>query len=279
MKRLIFFLLLVFLSCTNQHKPSNRIIFTANYPLKLIIQEIVGDTSIVQCLVPPNVSEHTFEPKVSDIQKLENARIFFYTSQTLDVWAAKNEVNKVEVIKLLPKENLHYFEGDGIDPHFWTSPKTVLSIVDTLESILSEQFPEMRKTIEISSKNFKMKLMYLDSTVSAKLDEIKDRYIFLFHPSFLYLIRDYGLNYGGSLEENPGSEPTPLHISNLINRIKETGTKAIFSEPQLNRHSAEVLAKNAYVNLYVIDPLGSNNVRTYEDFVSRNVQTIYEALK
>lgn len=280
MKNILFFLLLLFvISCSKQKENEQKFIFTSNYPLKLIIQEIVGDSSLVVSIIPPGVSEHTFEPKVSDIARLESSLLFFYASDNLDSWVTNKLSNKIELIKLLPKEKILYYEKETPDPHFWTSPRTIIALVDSISLILANIMPQNKENLERNSALFKKKLLRLDQTLDSLLAVIKGKTIFLFHPSFLYFIRDYGLTYGGSIEVIPGSEPTPSHLAELIKKIQETNTKAIFTEPQLNPNSAKVLASNANVKLYEIDPLGANNINSYEEFVLKNANTLVEALK
>ncbi len=279
MKKFAIMILLILFSCSKQYEETNGYIFTSNYPLKLIVQEIYGDPSIVQSIIPPNISEHIFEPKVSDVQKLERAKVFFYVSDELDTWVVDKVENKIELISLLPQESILYHQGKSLDPHFWTSPRTVFYIVDSIARILIHRFPEMKGDIEQNAKNFRMKLQNLNKTLDSLLYSIKDKPIFLFHPSFLYLIRDFGLIYGGSVEEIPGSEPSPSHLVYLSKKIQETNTKAIFTEPQLNPHSAQILAMNSKVKVFEIDPLGVQGVRTYEEFILKNAKTFVEALR
>ncbi|MGB9852567.1 MAG: metal ABC transporter substrate-binding protein [Candidatus Kapaibacteriota bacterium] len=278
-KALVLFLLLI-VACTKQENNSKELIFTSNYPLKLIIQGIVGDSSIVFSIVPPNVSEHTFEPKVSDVNKLDNAKIVFYVADNLDKWATKSISNKIQVLKLLPENEIYLFEdGKTPDPHFWTSPKTVLSILDTLTTLLVEKLPEYKQKILESSRKFKSRLFALDDTIKKILSPLRGKYVFTFHPSFRYFLRDYGLIYGGSIEETPGAEPTLSHLNNIIQKIKQTQTKAIFTEPQLNPHSAEVIANSTGVRLFELDPIGNPKITTYDEFVLKNVKTILFALQ
>ncbi|MCX7909316.1 MAG: metal ABC transporter substrate-binding protein [Ignavibacteria bacterium] len=278
MKHLLIIFLITLISCSKKVEESNKYIFTSNHPLKLIVQELVSEKSLVQSLIPPNVSEHTFEPKVSDVNKLENASVFIYVSKEIDGWVTKDLQNCVEALYLLPKEQVLLFSNGSVDPHFWTSPRTVVKIIDTLAKLLSLKFPLQKETILKNAEIFKAKLEKLDKKLDSSLSIIKEKPIFLFHPSFLYLIRDYGLKYGGSIEEIPGGEPTPSHISAIINKIKDAKIRSIFSEPQLNPHSAEIIAKETNTKLYQIDPLGVN-AKTYEEFVLLNVQQIIEALK
>jgi len=281
MRKIFFLLLILLLSCSrNQIEQRKDYIVASNYPLKLIIQEITGDTGIVHCLVPPGISPHLFEPKVSDIQKLENSKVVFYASNELEGWLTKNIQNKIALISLLPKDKVKLMpDGKTLDPHFWTDPMTVYSLVDTLTNVLATYFPQSSNKFIQNAQNFKNKLIELDKELQELLAPVKNRYVFLYHPSFLYLISRYGFNYGGSIEEIPGSEPTPSQISKLVQKIQETKTKAIFSEPQLNNYTAKTVAEMAGVELYELDPLGSGEIKSYSELILKNAKTLVEALK
>lgn len=283
MKKILFLSLLVLIAfaCKKQQKTQlEDNIFTSNYPLKLILQEIAGNDISVECLVPPGISPHLFEPKISDIQKLEKAKIFFYTSDLLENWISQNIQNKVALIDLLPKDKILYFaDNKTIDPHFWTDPLSVSSIIDTLAKIIAKIYPNQKDNILQNASNFKYKLLELDKTVDSILTPVKGRYVFLFHPSFNYFIKRYGLLYGGSIEEIPGSEPTPTKINMLIQKIHQTKTKSIFIEPQLNEHPAEVIAEMVGTQLYELDPLGSEQIHSFSELIINNAKTILKALK
>ncbi len=283
MKKIIRLLAIIFsialVSCGGNEK--GHIILTSNYPLKLILQEIVGTRIKVECLVPPSISPHTFQPKPSDITKIEKSALFFYTSDLLDHWISKSIENKISVFYLLPSsKKLKFEDGTIYDPHFWTDPTAVISIVDTLASIIASIEPENHDYYLTNANSFKIKLAQLDRIIDSMLTPIKGRTVFLFHPSFRYFLFRYGLKYGGSIEEVPGAEPTPNYLSRLIERIRESGTKAIFSEPQLNSNSAKVLAETANVQLYEIDPLGSNpQIGTFDKLLLYNVEILLKALQ
>lgn len=274
---IIFFVALA--SCGRNEK--GGIILASNYPLKLIIQEIVGTRIKVECLVPPSMSPHTFQPKPSDITKIEKSALFFYTSDLLDHWVLKSIENKISVLDLVPNSKRLKFEDRTTDdPHFWTDPMVVISVVDTLTNIIVTIDPESRDYYLAKADSFKIKLVQLDKDIDSILIPIKGKSVFLFHPSFRYFLFHYGLRYGGSIEEIPGAEPTPNRLSELIRQIRESGAKAIFSEPQLNPNSAKVLAETANVQLYEIDPLGSNpKIDTFEKLLFYNAKIFLKALQ
>lgn len=273
----IFFVAL--LSCGRNEK--ERIILTSNYPLKLILQEIVAPRIKVESLVPPSISPHTFQPKPSDITKIEQSALFFYTSDLLDHWISKSIENKISVFDLLHNsKKLRFEDGKTYDPHFWTDPTAVISTVDTLANIVATLDPENRNYYLAKADSFKVKLARLDRAIDSMLTPIKGKSVFLFHPSFRYFLLRYDLKYGGSIEEVPGAEPTPNYLGELIQQIQTSGTKAIFSEPQLNPNSAKVLAETANVQVYEIDPLGSKHgIDTFEKLLLYNAEIFLRALK
>ncbi len=279
MKKIVVVLFVILAFCGRNEK--GNIILTSNYPLKLILQEITKGRFAVECLVPPSVSPHTFQPKPSDIAKIEKSVLFFYTSDLLDQWISKSIENKISVFNFLPiSKKLTFEDGKTYDPHFWTDPTAVIAIIDSLAKIISNVDAVNSSFYLANADTFKTKLAKLDISTDLRLNPIKGKSIFLFHPSFRYFLNRYGLQYGGSVEEIPGAEPTPNHISNIIDRIHKSGTKAIFSEPQLNPNSAKVVAEIANVRLYELDPLGNHlEIDTYEKLLLYNTEILLKAMQ
>jgi zinc transport system substrate-binding protein len=205
--------------------------------------------------------------------------------------------NKVEVFRLLPealmvcKDEYHShehheeeigdksFDYDEFDSHFWTDPMVVKHLLPILVQKISEIDPENSSKYKANADNFAKKLVELDSIASLQTKVLKDKPLFLFHPSFLYFIKRYELTYGGSIEWNPGTENTPNSMANLINKIKSSGVKAIFSEPQLPNKSAIVLAEQTGTKVFQLDPLGgTKELATYYDLIMYNIKTLRRAL-
>ncbi|WP_290663631.1 metal ABC transporter substrate-binding protein, partial [Ignavibacterium sp.] len=173
----LFFALVILASCSKEKSEGKNIVVTI-YPFKAIIQEIAGSEIAVNVLLPGGADPHTYEMSPSDYNKIQNAKIFFYGAETLDGWAAKLDVeNKIELLKLLPENFLIKIEMNeyhsahheknshhhyGIDPHFWTDPLTVNSMLDSLTKILSYFYPEKKDLFEKNSEAFSKKLYDLD---------------------------------------------------------------------------------------------------------------------
>jgi zinc transport system substrate-binding protein len=297
---LIVLLILVVSSCDSQY--SKPVYIATSYPLGEILKQISGTRAEVEVLVSPGESPHTFSPKPSDAYKINSAKAIFYASDLLDGWAAKMEGdNKIEMIKLVPEdmlltfedmhdhkheENINHSDHDCdhshgvIDPHFWMDPITVKSMLNNLVDTLSAIDPDNAATYRNNAGIFEKRLDLLARQVGDRLKDVRGRPVFLFHPSMRYLLNRYDLVYAGAIETSPGKEPSPKYIEQLVKKINESGAKAIFTEPQLSRKPAELIAEAATVMLFELDPIGGVEGRmTYSDMILYNAKILQKALK
>lgn len=101
-----------------------------------------------------------------------------------------------------------------------------------------------------------------------------------FHDAWPYFTARYGLEQVVVIEPAPGREPTPSYLAEALALIEASGARAIFNEVQLPARPAEVLAEQAGVALYTLDPEGggTSDEETYQAFMRDNARTIAEAL-
>lgn len=292
---LLLLSLLIFASCSNKKSEEKNIVVTI-YPFKAIVQEIAGSDITIDVLLPGSADPHTYEMSPSDYKKIQSARIFFYGAESLDGWAAKIDVeNKVELLKLVPEDFLlniemsddhshhtddHTHHHYGTDPHFWSDPLTVNSMLDSLTKILSEYYPEKKDLIRKNSELFSQKLIQLDSKIRDEIKSVKHNKIFSAHPFYDYFFKRYGIDVVGSLEISPGQQVTPKFLKNISEEIKRKNVKAIFINKQHISKPAKVLAESVGIKTVELDPFGgTGDLKTYEQIISENLKTIVNELK
>lgn len=300
----ILITLITLFSCSAQN--SQVYYVTTSAPLAMIIKEIAGNKASVEYIVPANASPHTYNTKPSDAQKIAKATAFFYAAKNNDGWAVKQtHPIAIELFRLVDKNymldkefiasNSHnHIHGEDcdhshdlkdtsldyekFDSHFWTDPVLLQSLTNVIVDTLSKIDKQNAQYYKANGDTFIKKLNIIDKQIRSIVGNIKDKPIFLHHPSFLYFIKRYGLNYGGSLEPNPGQELTPKGLSNIIEKVKKSGVKAIFSEPQLPDKVLKMIAAEAGVAIYQLDPIGTN-FQNYNDFILYNANKLKEALE
>lgn len=290
---LILSFLLLIVSCTKEKQDKSNIAVTI-YPFKSIVQEIVGNKVKIDVLLPAGADPHTYEMSPSDLMKIQNAKVFFYGAESLDGWVAKIETeSKIELLKLIPKEflidiktsNDHSHHSDdhnhyGVDPHFWTDPLTVNSMLDSLAKILSSLYSDYKEYFRENSLKFSKKLVELDKKIREQTKVLENTKVYSAHPFYNYFFNRYGIEVVGSLEISPGQQITPKFLKNVSEEISRKNVQAIFINKQHISKSAQLLAEDAKINLVELDPMGGmNSLITYEDIIISNLNLIIRALR
>ena len=253
------------------------------HPLAAILRELVPNATRVSVLVPPGASPHTFEPRPSDLRAVQSARALFFVSSELDGWATRlPAVRKIAVLDRIPPEHRLPTapDGKGTDPHFWTDPVTVKASLPGLTGVLCTLEEADCAVVRSNAERFSAELERLDREVHELLEPVRGAPVVLFHPSFRYFLRRYGLDLAGVIEPSPGKEPTPRSLTSLVKTVRATGAKVVFTEPQLPAGPAAALAEAAAIRVAVLDPLGGTPGRSgYAEIVRYNARILREALE
>lgn len=229
-------------------------IVTTLFPQYDITKSIVGDNLVVENVIPFGITPHGYELTSRDRQKIDDATLLIYTSDDLELWAS--ELNLPNTIKLNLEVELdaHHTDDDhddydeyedhddhedhdnhdDHDVHFWTSPNTLIEMVDIILDHLIELYPEHEANFTASAQTYLNTLDLL----------IKDLHDFLSaYTSNLSLfiaghnaMEDFGTFFGleiVSLFPNfiPDAELTSLNLTNFISEIKEKNIRSFFIEP------------------------------------------------
>ena len=97
------------------------------------------------------------------------------------------------------------------------------------------------------SRRYGAQLDTLDAELTAEIAEIpeENRKLVTFHDAFPYFARHYGFELIGVILDNPGQEPSAADLAALVETVKATGVKAVFSEAQFNPKLADTLAQES----------------------------------
>lgn len=269
-------------------------------PLASILGDLTAGRATVDTILPGGASPHTWEPRPSDARRAADAAALFFIDDSIDAWAARIEArHRVAVFAMLPEtmrrcaiphhhhdhdhHDGHHHHDDAarpFDAHFWTDPVAVHAIVPALAESLAVLDPAGAGTYRANAERLSAKLDALHREVAEVLAPVKGAAVVSFHPSFTYLLDRYGLKYAGALEEMPGKEPSPKYLKELLATVKRENVRAIFTEPQLPRRPAEVVAEASGLKLFELDEIGGGEGRrTYEELVRYNAKTLRAALE
>lgn len=251
-------------------------------PYATLVKMVGGPYVNVITLLPPGADPHNFEPKPAVIKAFSLAQVYFSDGSGLDkVWlprflAANKNVDVVDISKYIEwmkaehdshEINGHHHDEDEIDPHVWTSPYRVKYLAQNIFHALKRLDPEH----EIFYINQIQQVQNQLTAVARKLKEtvitmpVNRRSFIVFHPSYGYLAKDFGLKQY-AIEVN-GKEPKPRDLANLIKMGRKNGIKAVFVQPEFSKRAAETIAKDLGAVVVETDPLAADFIGNTEKFI------------
>ncbi len=275
--------------------PGKLSIITTLFPQYDFAKAIGGDKVEVTLLLPPGVEAHAYEPKPSDISKINNAAIFVYTGEFMEPWAhdiIESADKKVKVVnasvgvEMMKEENEHEHEHEeeadyeetghhedehghhhgGVDPHIWLDFDNAKIMAQNITKALVEVDPQNADYYQNNLQAYQKKLAELDSTYKNTLSACKTKsIIYGGHYAFGYLAKRYGLEYVSAQGFSPDSEPTAKDMIALTEQIKKDNISYIFYEELTSPKIAETLANETSAKLLLLN--GAHNLAK-EDYKS-----------
>ncbi|RKZ29865.1 zinc ABC transporter substrate-binding protein, partial [bacterium] len=146
------------------------------------------------------------------------------------------------------------------DPHIWLSLKNAEIIVHNICDRLITIDGKNREYYIRNSKNYINRLSELDRDIHHMFDGIDMRGFIVYHPSWSYFARDYGLEQISI--ENAGKEATAKDIERMIKKATEYNLSTVFISPQFDSKSAEVVANEISGTIISLDPLPKNYIQS-----------------
>ena len=259
-------------ACGSAQKSAHAYVVSA-YPVEWAVRSIVGERADVLDLTPAGVEPHDFELSSRDIDAIGNAKSVFYIGSgfqpAIATAAERRGHHAVDVAAGLTTR-------DG-DPHFWLDPTLMAKAVRAIGSALGPRYRADATEVEND-------LAQLDAEFAAGLAQCDRTEIVTAHASFGYLAARYGLTQRALTGISPESEPSPRRLAELSATIKRDGITTVFYERLVPRALADALARDAGVNVALLDPLETLTKRQRadgDDYLSvmrRNLITLEAAL-
>jgi ABC-type Zn uptake system ZnuABC Zn-binding protein ZnuA len=257
-----------------------------------LVGSVGGDLVSATSLVPKNADVHTFEPRPADMKAVASASLLVMNGLGLDDWMEKTITNAAPegtpVVKLaedLPGVELLPGETEGTqNPHLWLDVKYAQLYADRIAAALKQVDPAHAADYDSNATAYAQELEGLDAWVRAQIATVPEanRKIVTFHDAFPYYAREYGLTVVGVAVEAPGQEPSAAETAALIDAIKASGAKAIFSEAQFPTTLVDQLAAETgatVVSDLYSGALGDPPITSYEAVIRWDTEQFVKALK
>jgi len=233
-------------------------------PLAEFVKEVGGEKVDVMVLVPPGASPHTYELTSGQLTALGDVRMYAAVGSGIEferAWLDKIVGVNPEMHLVNCSTGLVFLAGEGeeeggTDPHVWLSVRNAGVMVENICAGLEEIDPADTAYFEANRDRYLEELQALDAGISSSLRDRKGEQIMVYHPSWAYFVRDYGLVQIAI--EDEGKEPGPQGIERLITQAKAENITVVFASPEYSTKSARVIADAIGGRVALVSPLEAN---------------------
>lgn len=291
-----------FAGCTDsQEAEGKNIVLTTFYPVYIFTLNLldgIDDIKIVNMTENHNGCLHDYTLMPKDMKALAAAKAVVINGAGMEEFLEKAvEMSDALVIDSsvgieiigADEEDDHKHESEdehghghdhGVNSHIWMSPKNAVNQTENIAQGLIKVFPQYEEKISDNLEIYLQKLDTLNSKIKSELASCKGAEFISFHEAYDYFAADYALSFAASVDSDDGAEPGTKELVRLTELIKSKDIKAIFTEPDYQGSSAEVLSKETGVPVYTLNPVtsGDGAKDSYEKIMLENCETIKKAV-
>lgn len=281
---MLIIFLLVFLTGGIQAQDQ---VFISVFPLRDLVEIVAGEGLEVKQVVPTGADAHGYEPSPRRIAELEQADIFFYIGLGLEPWAEKAVENLehigIPVVELSSAARLrkiddqhehenqeqghnsesqaeddhhhHHHNHSGYDPHVWLDPENMIRMARLVKEELTALYPDQEEVFSQNFDSYQERVRELDKEFKRVLENRHSDYILTSHAAFGYLADRYGLKQLSVAGISPHAEPSPHALIRLLGEVEKHDLQFIFLETLASPATAEVLAREADLEILILNPL------------------------
>lgn len=229
-----------------------------------VVTELVGDQLEVMVLMPAGGDPHSFEISAQQAAHLRSADLLVSNGLGLEegiaahVRAAENDgVAHLSVGERADPLTYDYEGSAGLpDPHFWTDPDRMITVVDALEddlrtipaidiAELGERADAYRAQLETLSADMDAAFAAIPASARALITN---------HHVFGYLADRFDFEVIGAIIPSGTTlaAPSASDLASLAGAIRRTGVTAIFADSSQPDRLARVVAEETGLDIAVV---------------------------
>lgn len=271
-KLFFFSLLLISTSITAQAKEIK--LLTSIKPLQLIAAAIQNGINKPDVLLPLGASAHHYSLKPNDLQRIQDADLFYWIGPNMEVFLTKTVQTRSKpsiAIQQLASIHLRHFseehedhddndhqhQAGSLDPHLWLNPTNAITIATKMTEDLSKLDPSNKDKYQANLVEFQKDLNTTDKAIRHSFTHIKLKPFFVFHETYNYFEETYDIKHSGVFSLNASIQPSIKHVAEMKQRLAKAGDSCIFYEPPVKPKLADTLTQGLPVSVYMLDAMGA----------------------
>jgi ABC-type Zn uptake system ZnuABC Zn-binding protein ZnuA len=236
-------------------------IVVSDPPIADLVSRVGGPEVAVTSVVPLGADGHTYEPRPGDARALADADAFIENGMELNLvvsdFAATNYpegtphfelsdvIPEAEVIATDTAEQIAaHGHAHSFNAHFWPDPVYAIAYVERISEILVGLDPDRAGEYETRAAELRTEIEAMDAAFAEALETIPvdNRKLVVYHDSWSYFGRRYGVPVLGAIQPVDFSEPSAAELRDTIDQVREAAVPAFFGSEVFPSDVLEVIA-------------------------------------
>ena len=261
-------------------------------PVHSLVAAVMQGAGKPELIVQGGGSPHTYTLRPSDARALQNAKVVVWMGENLERFLhgpVKALAGKAAIVELADvagltthsfreggvwekhgygkndddhKHNHGHKHGDGhdharIDNHMWVDPVNAKAFVGAIAAALVAADPANAALYRKNATATQARLDALQLDMKEELEPVRKRGFIVFHDSFQYLQKRFGLNGIGSISLGDARAPGARRLRDIRAKVKASGAVCVFLEPQFEPRLVRTILEGSSARTGVLDPLGA----------------------
>ncbi len=165
------------------------------------------------------------------------------------------------------------------NPHYNLDPVSMKEAARALADGLTQNFPENESTFK---QNLATLLADLDASIARWEREaapLKGKKLVSYHPDLVYFADRFGMVPVGTIEIRAGIDPTPAHVEQLIDRMRQEKVDIVVRERHYPAGLAETVAQRTGAKLVELPVMvgGVPEAKDYKGLIDYNLHAMLKA--
>jgi zinc/manganese transport system substrate-binding protein len=166
------------------------------------------------------------------------------------------------------------------NPHFNLDPVNGKNMVRAIADGLSRNYPEHAAVFQKNAAAYNARLDEAIARWKREAAPLRGQKLVSYHPDMIYFAERFGMEQFGTIEIRAGIDPTPSHVADLEERMRQNRVGIVVRELHYPASLAETVAKRTGAKLVQLPAMvgGVPEAKDYISLIDYNVRTMLKAV-
>lgn len=261
-------------SCGNsRHDNAKPVLAVSLAPESRLLEALAGDSYQIVTVLENGANPELFETPMGRRVAVDRSRVYFKNGglpfEDAILATLPDSVRVVDISEgITPIYGTHghhhgheaeeheghkHHDGEGFDPHIWTSVKNARVMASNMARALIALDPSQADAVNSRLAALDARLDSADRAIAARLDSAGADKFLVWHPSLSYFARDYGLTQIAVGQE---SKEVPVgRLKEIIDTAAADSIATFFFQKEYDSRQAETVSRELGISYETIDLL------------------------